>query len=137
MASGLEQSSLGTSVARVLDLLNKKEMLESLNKSAYSKEDIKLFKKHVKSWYNVLEEFGKNKVYPQSSVFWRILTYIPYINRATGFESYEQLGRNAYKKEFKDLKEFLRKEIPKQIHKLSEQIQNAQIANDVKRASCS
>ena len=89
-------SDIGTSVARSLDLVDKRQILEDMIETSYSKSDIELFIGNVEKWNPVYEDFGKNKIYPESYFFWRILTYIPYIKHASGFESFERLGKDDF-----------------------------------------
>ncbi len=136
MASNpLGRSTLGVSVERVTMLQQRKEILEDMRKGPYSKDKIKKFKKAVRPWYPVYEEFGKNRVYPQSSIFWRMLTYIPYLRDIAGFESFEKLGKEAAKKDIGALKAFLAEDIEKKINDISKKITESQIANDEKRNS--
>ncbi|HEU64543.1 MAG TPA: hypothetical protein ENH96_04040 [Chlamydiae bacterium] len=127
-------SDIGTSVARSLDLVDKRQILEDMIETSYSKSDIELFIGNVEKWYPVYEDFGKNKIYPESSFFWRILTYIPYIKNASGFESFERLGKDAASRDIDNLKTFLRVDIPKKITELNIKIIDCQISADRKRS---
>ncbi|NGX44274.1 MAG: hypothetical protein K1060chlam3_00440, partial [Candidatus Anoxychlamydiales bacterium] len=85
----LEASDIGSSVSRGSLLEDKRKILVDMKDSSFTEEDIKKFKNIVSEWYPFYENFGKKKVYPESSIFCRILTYIPYLKNIIGFYSFE------------------------------------------------
>ncbi|NGX48769.1 MAG: hypothetical protein K940chlam5_00359 [Candidatus Anoxychlamydiales bacterium] len=135
LESPLEASDIGSSVSRGGLLENKKQILVDMTESSFTKTEIGAFKKNVRDWYPFYENFGKNKVYPESSVFWRILTYIPYLKKISGFDTFEKLGKDAATKDIDNLTRFLKEDIPRKINEVNEELIRCRMSTDDKRNS--
>ncbi len=131
----LEASDIGSSVSRGSLLEDKRKILVDMKDSSFTEEDIKKFKNIVREWYPFYENFGEKKVYPESSIFWRILTYIPYLKNISGFDSFEKLGKDAAKKDIDNLSKFLKEDILKKIEDFNKKILQAKITTENKRNS--
>ncbi len=133
--SSLGKSDIGTKVSTSSILNDHKRILEDLDKTSYKKEEIDSFIETVHEWYPVYEDFGRNKIYPESSVFWRILTYIPYLKNISGFDTFEKLGKDAARIDIDNLTKFLKEDIPKKIEDIGTKIIALQSSIENKRNS--
>ena len=103
----------------------RREILNSFDVTSLTDTQIQEFETKQCSWYPVYEHYGE-KLYKESSVFFRVLSYIPnipYFNiNISGFETYTKLGEDAAKLDMKKFKVFLQEDIKNEISGLTNRI---------------
>ncbi|NGX35067.1 MAG: hypothetical protein K1060chlam1_01435 [Candidatus Anoxychlamydiales bacterium] len=136
-ASPARDFAFDRNLKELTQLETKNELLSSEDISRLSDAEIKAFVTNYLTLYPVYEHYGE-RVFKESSIFWRVLSYIPiipYFNiNISGFESYKKLGEDSVVMNMLKFRDFLPKAISEEIKLLVEKVSKLNVVVDVVRS---